>query len=406
MIRQLRPSGLRATTYKHHEAAFEAALCQIAPRTYWRAWRLSFLPGLMSQATYWALLYATNLMLEAGKAVVDAYPRDQRIQQIFDLSTELHELALKAGQQPFRFHMARPDFLIDRDMQPRFCEINCRFPANGIMNSFQLSKAGSENYGVRVPFALDAEMMLGPDDGLLALVQVSEIGDEIWDLVAGRPLITVHPGGLSEVNGKIYSGRHPISKIITELDRCELLQFAPEVCNQLVGNSTLLNDMRGQLLIHDKRLLAVLWDEQLMCELMEATRYRQLKPHLIPSYRADDDAIRAALFESPQHWILKPASGGRGRGTLVGQVTHPEVWRRAIDHGRSFVAQKFIEQPQFEIICGIENKDFLRRSMTVVGCVPTLFGKALGAGLLRASNELLVNVSDGRAIMFGCCLEA
>ncbi len=407
MICQFSPEGLDAESYLNYKSRFFETFSKLAPKTYWTVKEISCLPGIMSQANHEDLLSATNTLLEAGTTVVNAYPRDKRIQRYFDLPADLHELTLKAGQRPYRFHTARPDFVIDRDMLPRFCEINCRFPANGIMASFQLNKASSAVYGVRDPISLDQEMILGPDDGgILALVQKSEIGDEIWDLVEGRPLVTVNPGGLRQADGRIYVGRHPVSKIITELDRSELLDLTPEVRDQIVCDPILLNDMRGQLLIHDKRILAVLWDQQIMGDLMDETKYRQLRPYLIPSFRADDGKIRAALLDQPDDWILKPASGGRGVGSLVGRTAHRDDWLQAIDNGRFFIAQRFIDQSQFDIVYGVEENRLCSRPMTVVGCVPALFGKALGAGILRASNEQIVNVSGGRAIMFGCCLAA
>ena len=85
-------------------------------------------------------------------------------------------------------------------------------------------------------------------------------------------------------NGKIIYQDRVLDQFIFEMDREELRKFEPEVLRQLVLQAKYFNDIRTLILVHDKRILAVLWDEDIMRDYLSAEEYDLLRPWLIPSF--------------------------------------------------------------------------------------------------------------------------
>lgn len=349
-----------------------------------------------------------SILNYACKAIVQHYFRDERIRNYYQLDKDLEALLKKSSSATYNQGFYRPDFLYDTNNQAKICEIGARYPLNGWMISYYLKLINDE-----ISETKDGLTFKDPDlknliDDLyyqfapnkkLALVHDDEKGTEIFYLQKelaklGVELISVKPQDLTVSNNSIYVNGEPVSQFILEMDREELKKIKPDVLDKLIEQNCYFNDIRTLILIHDKRVLAVMYDADIMHDYLSEEDYDFLKQYLIPSYVIVDPAGCDAFIENDQNLILKLNSGGRGIGAYVKTDCTAQEWDTIIrENWNKYLIQHFVEQKEFK---DLENN----RQIHLVGMLLCKDDKNYGSGLFRGSDESVVNVHQGRALIY------
>lgn len=333
------------------------------------------------------------LIDHAIRAVVDRYFVDPRIAAIYALSPELERILRHAAPQPYHVGWYRPDLVFDRDGMARICEIGARYPFNGWMVSHAWSRGHIDFWG-------DLHTRF-PPGSMAALVHGMEPSGEVDYLAArlrrtGVDFVAVSPRDLTvDDSGIMIDGRRP-DRLILQLDRSELLSLPPGALDHLVARGNYFNDVRTLILVHDKRVLAVLSDAAIMHDAMPADLYAELQPHLIYSTCARSAAEAEEFLRQEGDWIAKPSSGGRGIGTLVRSRCGADIWadriRRDWPH---LVFQPYLQQTEFM------DPDYVQ-PIHMVGMLLCRDSVCYGSGLFRGSDEAVINLHQDRGKLYPC----
>lgn len=344
----------------------------------------------------------------ACKAIVLNYFEDDRIRKYYQLENDLEALLKKNNNQHYNQGFYRPDFLYDTNNQAKICEIGARYPLNGWMISYYLKLMGDQiNLDKEAATATNKDLKNIVDDlyhqfaphKKVAVVHDDEKGTEIFYLKAelaklGIELISVKPQDLNVSNDSIIVNGAPVSQFILEMDREELKKINPEVLDKLIDENTYFNDIRTLILIHDKRVLAVMYNDQIMNDYLNEEEYAFLKKYLIPSFVIHDSAGCDSFIYGKENLILKLNSGGRGIGAYVKKECTEEEWEVIIrENWSKYVVQHFVDQKEFT---DTEN----HRQIHLVGMLLCKEDKMYGTGVFRGSDESVVNVHQERALIY------
>lgn len=349
-----------------------------------------------------------SILNYACKAIVQNYFEDKRIRNYYQLDKDLEALLKKSNSAIYNQGFYRPDFLYDTNNQAKICEIGARYPLNGWMISYYLKLINDEIKETKDWLCFKDPDLKNLIDDLyyqfvpnkkLALVHDDEKGTEIFYLQnelakLGVELISVKPQDLIVSNHSIYVNGEPVSQFILEMDREELKKIKPDVIDKLIEQNCYFNDIRTLILIHDKRVLAVMYDAEIMNDYINEEDYEFLKQYLIPSYVIVDPAGCDAFIENQENLILKLNSGGRGIGAYVKNDCTAKEWETIIrENWSKYLIQHFVEQKEFK---DLENN----RQIHLVGMLLCKDDKSYGPGLFRGSDESVVNVHQGRALIY------
>lgn len=349
----------------------------------------------------------------ACKAVVLNYFKDERIRKKYQLEKDLELLLSKAKSEDYNLGFYRPDFLYDLNNQAKICEIGARYPLNGWMISYYLRLIDLELGYLRTDLNAENAHLENLIDDLfgklifhkkIALVHEDEKGTEIFYLQnefdkRGLKLISVKPGDLKIKHNTIHAHEHEFSHCILEMDREELKKIRPEVMKVLIAQKSYFNDIRTLILIHDKRILAVLYDAEIMRDYMSEADYNFLKDYLIPSFVITNPNECEDFIDTDQNLILKLNSGGRGIGACVKSDYTIEEWGKIIrENWDRYLIQHFVDQKQFK-----EVND--NRQIHLVGMLLCKDGETYGSGIFRGSDESVINVHQGRALIYPALMQ-
>lgn len=344
------------------------------------------------------------------ETLVYNYQRDYRIQCIYLLDDQLREIMDMTDGIPFRLGMFRPDFIYDQNGQPRICEIGTRFPVNGWMLSYYLNQI-TQNYAEitsetnweAIPELEDCIdefiAQFNPQEPIF-LVHEQEKGTEIFYLQnelakRGVELISITPKDLQLTDqGLIAKGKNA-TQFILEMDREELKTFDSKVLKHMIQNCTCINDVRSLILIHDKNLLALLYNQEIMGSYINGEDYLFLKSFLIPSYTLSHSRNREILIDSNLNWVLKKTSGGRGIDMYIKDECSKETWKTLLEeHWREYMVQEYIPQTSFNLSDGRTEE-----KVNLVGLLLCFNRDFFGTGLFRASSEKIINVHEGKGLI-------
>jgi hypothetical protein len=347
-----------------------------------------------------------SVLNKACNAIVINYFKDDRIRNYYQLDQELEAILKKADKKVYNQGFYRPDFLYDLNNQAKICEIGARYPLNGWMISYYLKLMNSEldesGFGTK-----DSKLKNLIEDlydelaplGNAILVHDDEKGTEIFYLQKelakrGLELISAKPQDLKLLNDAIHVNGHAASQFILEMDREELKKINPEVMDRIIDKNSYFNDIRTLILIHDKRVLAVMYDAEIMSDYLSADDYGFLQDYLIPSFVITNPNECETFIHSNQNLILKLNSGGRGIGAYVKKDCTSKEWEMIIrENWNDYLIQHFVDQKEFQ---DVENN----RHIHLVGMLLCKDEQTYGSGLFRGSDESVVNVHQGRALIY------
>ena len=348
-----------------------------------------------------------SVLNKACKAIVLNYFEDERIRKYYQLDEDLEALLKKCNNQSYNQGFYRPDFLYDKNDQPKICEIGARYPLNGWMISYYLKLIQIQTNNNEVSGNAVSHLENLVDDlydqfsthKKVVLIHDDEKGTEIFYLqkeLAKRDieLISAKPQDLLISNDLIYVNGEPVSQFILEMDREELKKISPDVIDKLISENRYFNDIRTLILIHDKRVLAVMYDGQIMKDYLSEEEYHFLQKYLIPSFVITEPSGCDDFINGEENLILKLNSGGRGIGAYVKSDCTAQEWSTIIrENWNKYLIQHFVDQKEFK---DVENN----RQIHLVGMLLCKDDKNYGAGLFRGSDESVVNVHQGRALIY------
>jgi len=339
--------------------------------------------------------------------IVQAYFTDERIREIYNLDEEMEGILRVAAEKPYTVGLYRPDLLQDESGQTRICEIGARYPINGWMISYYLnlicrnSEVMPRKELQAVPGQLEFLQTLYDTfdaNQPVILVHDNEKGTEVFNLLhefgkKGLSSISASPTDLKLHNGQVTLNNKAVSQFILEMDREELRKFSQDVLHHIIRNGIYFNDVRTLILVHDKRVLAALYDESIMADHLSVEDYLFLRPFLIPTFTLNDAAKREEVIHSKQNWLLKQNSGGRGIDIYVKDECTSQAWADVVNNRwPEYMVQQYVQQQEFHYI--------KNPNINIVGMLLCYNDRSFGPGLFRGAAGCVVNVHNGRAVIF------
>ncbi|WP_430404519.1 hypothetical protein [Fluviicola sp.] len=379
------------------------------------SYSVSNLPVLINESDLSEFQHLSEVLNRAFIQIVQHYFSDERIRDIYQLDTELEAILKMAHPYPYQVGMYRPDFVIDLTGQKKICEIGCRYPFNGWMFSYYLNEViaklvqpdfdnWSEVFGLN-DFLDDYVKTLNPSEPLF-WIHDQEKGTEVNYLFRELEKRNIRAESISSSDlylkeKRMFVGETEAQQFILEMDREELKQIHLSVLESLIASGKCTNDVRSLILVHDKRVLAVLCNKQIMRDYLSETDYAFLSRFLIPSFIPDTEEKRNELIDSTKNRVLKNNSGGRGIGMYVKDDCDPELWSRIVTcEWSKYMVQDYVDQKYFDFCSEGKNEQ-----INVVGLLLCKDGWSYGPGIFRGSTEKVINMHEGRGVFLPCVVE-
>ncbi len=373
------------------------------------------LPVLIPESNLGEFQRLTEILNRAFIRVVQHYFSDQRIRDIYQLDEELEAILKIAQPYPYQVGMYRPDFVIDQNGQKKICEIGCRYPFNGWMFSYYLDEIVAKQIReVNTDWFPVPGLNDFPDDYVQTLIPSEplfwihdrEKGTEVNYLfreLEKRNVLaeSISSSELRAEGNRLFVEERPAQQFILEMDREELKRIDVSVLKALIASGKCTNDVRSLILVHDKRVLAVLCNEEIMRDYLSESDYLFLKPFLIRSFIVDTEEKRKEITNSMENWVLKNNSGGRGIGMYVKNTCDPGTWKRVIsEEWQNYMVQEYIDQQFFDFF--YEEK---QQQINIVGVLLCKDAHCYGPGVFRGSTEKVINMYEGRGVFLPFAIE-
>ena len=205
----------------------------------------------------------------------------------------------------------------------------------------------------------------------------------------------VHPDQLviDSKTGFLRDSTGILKQFAIECSQSDILGMKREVLNKLIQNPH-INDLRTIFLAHDKRLLSVLSNREIMSAYMRPEEVDILMDSIVPTYvvGVHSDVVSIAKKDR-ENWLMKPNGGGKGVGIVFGRdCSSDETWADLLDDSAhsKYVLQRVVAQQSAQI-----QREQGVQEMLVVGIMHCFNDKFLGPGIFRASalDSPIVNVS-------------
>lgn len=367
--------------------------------------QLAATPVLVTPA-YLARLDRLNRLLDkALRAIVEHYFDDSRIRSVYALPESMEAILQLARGRPYRVGWYRPDLVHDTDGQPRVCEIGARYPLNGWMVSERAAEAlaphaAATGLGEVTGHGFVDALCRGYRPGeTVAMLHASEAGTEIFLLAdelreRGIGFLSASPAQIELEDGGLCAAGRTIDHVILEMDRSELPSIPAEVLRHLIDTGRYFNDIRTLILVHDKRVLAVLWDDAIRQDLLGADEAEELRAFLIPSWTIADARGCEALLARDENMIAKRSSGGRGIDALVRHECREAAWRARVERDwPKDMYQHYLPQRDF----GAPGD---ARATHLVGLQLCRDATSYGPGIFRGSNASVINLHGDRGLIY------
>ncbi|WGH76197.1 hypothetical protein P8625_03250 [Tenacibaculum tangerinum] len=356
---------------------------------------------VVSKAQFKELKKLNKLLNYALQQIVANYFKDARIREIYNLDTQLEAILKEVASLPYKIGMYRPDIILDTEGQTKICEVGCRYPINGWMLSYYLNKvmektqvlaeANKQPFKALLEFIPTLAKEFNKEHPIFYLHH-KEKGTEAYLLFKeleklGYIIQNSFPEELELKDNEVVVGEHPAKQFVIEMDREELKNIPLELLKKITQCKTCINDIRSIILVHDKQVLSVLYNEELMLSYMSAEEYSFLRKYLIPSYTLHSKEIRNSLKNTKKNWILKRTSGGRGIDMYVKNECAPTTWNSLLENDwKNYMVQEYIAQKEIQLEEEVIN---------VVGMLLNYNDTLLGLGIYRGSEKSIINVHSG-----------
>lgn len=376
---------------------------------------VSNLPVLIPESDLSEFQRLAEVLNRSFIRIVQHYFSDERIRKIYQLGPELEAILKLAAMYPYQVGMYRPDFVLDQTGQKKICEIGCRYPFNGWMFSYYVNNIVAELVPVANNNWFPVPELNDFLDDYVETLDVSQPLFWIHDLEKGTEVNylfhelkkrhvlaeSISSTDLHVKGNNLFVAEQAAQQFILEMDREELKRIDTSVLKALIASGKCVNDVRSLILIHDKRVLAVLCNEEIMRDYLSESDYAFLKPFLIRSFIVDTEEKRKDIIHSTENWVLKNNSGGRGIGMYVKNNCDPEEWKRVVtQEWQDYMVQEYIDQQFFDFF--YEGK---KEQINIVGLFLCKGARCYGPGIFRGSTEKVINMHEGRGVFLPCVIE-
>lgn len=165
-----------------------------------------------------------------------------------------------------------------------------------------------------------------------------------------------------------------------------------------------MNDLRTIFLLHDKRLLALLYNKTFLTKYISDNDASLLSNCIAPTFILGlNENIKKDAELNPSKYILKPNSLGKGEGTFVGLETSKDEWLNLLNNpcNSQYIIQEFIssEIDTHETIdfstSEISESNLSLRKQNAVGIILCYNGLYYGLGFIRVSDSKICALSRG-----------
>jgi L-asparagine oxygenase len=349
-------------------------------------------------------------LYRAIHAVVNAYFEDAQIRKIVQLSPRIETLLRYINQKNYVIGSFRPDIIVDGNNKMRVCEINARFPTNGFFLSYglqQILPTLSYTKSIAPIPSLQAISKAFADffdkDLPIVILKGREAGMDIY-LAAnclksqGYTVRFASPELLGVAENKLKDPDGFIEQVILELHQDEMESLPDNILTALAEVPRSLNDLRTIFIVHDKRLLSVLGNREIMKKLIDESDVEILQSAIIESFTVSQIPVKVKeeVYANPSNWLLKPSRLGKGEGIKLGKNLSKKEWQDALlePNHADYVIQHFINPKKYLVV---DNKvQSSRAARIVIGLLLCLNERFLGPGVFRISSEEIM-IPENRA---------
>jgi len=290
-----------------------------------------------------------NTLMSVVKRVALSFD-EPSIRDVFKIPDELRAILQNCSPE-YSMGTLRPDFLVGQDENFFINEINARFPTNGYFISHGASYAISR-------------MNRWRKKGIGQLEEISEIpllfsrrlGQNVvvlkrsepnWDISLFEEYIKSQEGSVEYFQEFC---KNPEKGVVIELKQREIPEFFNGVDINEFQKQRHINDFRTILVAHDKRLLSILSDENILRNYASTEERKIIMPH-IPFTKVINDSGDIDDLKDRGEWVLKHALKGKSKNVYIGREMSEDAWERAclLAQGGNFVAQRYVKQKEFSI---------------------------------------------------------
>lgn len=329
-------------------------------------------PALMSAERDRDFFRLHGLLLRVVREFVANNGAYGHLMALDDRTRAIVDLLKECPYEPGTF---RTDFVFDAGGQPKLIEITCRFALNGFFEAAIYAVRAEAYAAAHFPHVPLNHRIWGIYDYLETLLEgKAEVvvlkGEDVRNSSRHYVGIFEHAGvAISEVHYRELPSLMPrlaSALVISELTLMEILGLSDEVLLGLAQTS-LLNDVRTALLIHDKRFFSALSDPGLQRACLDAEEREFFNRFLVASHAAgaSPEVWQRARTE-PDQWFLKHRALGKSESVYSGKEIGAEAWRQLLDTTdmTDFILQEFVPQKQWSgRMNGQERADYITGSL-------------------------------------------
>lgn len=300
-----------------------------------------------------------------------------------------------------RIGFYRPDLVFHENGDIKLCEIGARYYecylGHGIPEFIMEKRSGCRNdiNGQRIT-EIAFEKLNEWWDGVSSLTILrgrDREGDirfyERYFERIGLEVHSFHPDAFNDSSDVVFG-----DAVLNCFSQKELYALTNDQIRLLL-KSNCLNPLSTIMLLHDKRFLAVLWDDDFRSHSLDPSEDEWLKHRLIPTYTRKQDAkIWEMARLSKDNWILKPQLLGKSEGIVPGPLVNQETWEEIFKHSslEEMVLQEWVPQRIFK--GSIDGKYFNDFATGTMLCLENHFH---GLGQFRMTSAPVANfIKDDR----------
>tara|TARA_Y100000385_G_C13100608_1_gene644304 strand:+ start:1707 stop:2933 length:1227 start_codon:yes stop_codon:yes gene_type:complete len=330
-------------------------------------------------------------------------PRYEQYDSIIEYSEKFKKIVTSFNLEETRIGFYRPDFVIPETGKIKICELGCRYYeaywGHGI-SEFIMEKrnkcSNQENNRSRIiDNVIDHafEWWSGLEDSLVILKGRDREGDirfyrPFFEKI-GVTLHYIYPDTIAD-NLHLLEQR-PVLNAFSQME----IEALTENEIHAISKSDCLNPLPTVLLLHDKRFLAVLWDDEFRDSALGKMDSSFLKEYLIPTYtRKQSKDLWTYAQNNKDEFILKPQLLGKSEGIIPGPLVSELEWKSAFNAEsiKTMILQRWINQKEFN--ASIDGKNFLDYGTGMLLCMEDEF---YGPGQFRMSSCEVINyIKDDR----------
>ena len=328
-------------------------------------------------------------------------PRYRNYEHIITYSEKTRQIADHFDLANVRIGFYRPDFVVNQQGGIQICELGARYYeaywGHGIPEYIMEKRSQCRNdlNGKRITRVVieEAERWWGGLEQLAILKGRDREGDirfyRPYFEQIGVPIQYIYPDTIADNLHLLKDG--PVLSSFSQME----LEALTSTEIEAVASSNCLNPLSTVMLLHDKRFLAVLWDDEFRSEFLTQEESDFLKPFLIPTYtRNQYPEIWEEARLNKDGYILKPQLLGKSEGIVPGPLVEEAKWARAFENDqiKDMVLQPWIQQKIFNGT--IDGKSFQDYTTGMMLCIEDEFN---GLGQFRMTSAPVANfIPDDR----------